>query len=107
MNQPIKFPKQNPASDHSLPDNQLISFSGLLENLSLTDLVSLDDIRSLFELQYTFAELPVGLIDLDNNILFGVGWQEICLDFHRKNPDSVKLCYESDAYIQHHLGEEK
>ncbi len=107
MSQSTTKSNQNANSEFDLLDDQLVSSSISLNDFHLTDLLNLEDIRELFELQFAFAQLPVGLLDLDNNIIFGIGWQEICLKFHRENPETVKLCHVSDSYIMNHLREGK
>ncbi|MGD9973881.1 MAG: PAS domain S-box protein, partial [Desulfatirhabdiaceae bacterium] len=36
-------------------------------------------------------------------VLVAAGWQDICAQFHRANPESLKRCRESDDYIKDHL----
>ena len=67
------------------------------------DLVDVDRFRSMMHCFHEATGLPYGLIDTDNNILCGEGWQDICTQFHRRNPASVRRCYESDHFIAEHL----
>ena len=53
---------------------------------------------------YNLTRIPSTLIDLDGNILknsskqwIAAGWQDICLNFHRKNPQTLKNCIISDT----------
>ena len=56
------------------------------------------------EAHYRAAGMPIGIIDaVDDTILVGVGWQDICVRFHRANPESLKRCRASDNYIVDHL----
>jgi len=44
--------------------------------------------------------MPIGIIDaFDGSVLVGVGWQAICMDFHRKHPETLEQCHQSDASI--------
>lgn len=63
----------------------------------LTDLLDIDELGGMLEQLYNLTGMPVAIIDLGGNVLKGVGWQRICLDFHRKNPASCKLCVECDT----------
>ena len=40
-----------------------------------------------------------GILDLDGNILSKSGWRQICIDFHRVNPDTAQNCVESDTEL--------
>ena len=44
-----------------------------------------------------------GLLDTNENNLIAVGWQDICMQFHRVDPVSCARCRESDAYLKEHL----
>ncbi|MBF0426296.1 MAG: PAS domain-containing protein [Magnetococcales bacterium] len=70
---------------------------------SLTDLIDISKVQSLAEAIHRASGIPIGIIDLDNNILVGAGWQEICTQFHRVHPETCRRCHESDAYVTHHL----
>ncbi len=48
--------------------------------------------------------MPTGIIDaIDNSILVGAGWQDICTKFHRVHPETLVRCQESDCYIKDRL----
>ncbi len=65
----------------------------------LSDLIDIESVSKTLNLLYSIAKIPNALIDMDGNILARAGWQTICTDFHRKNPDSEALCIESDKHI--------
>lgn len=69
----------------------------------LADLVDLDEFSSMMASFYDATGIPYGLLDTDNNILCGIGWQEICTGFHRVSPACLARCHESDRYIADHL----
>lgn len=55
---------------------------------------------------YDIVGIPSTLIDLDGNIItckdgrwVAAGWQDICLNFHRKHPETLKKCIKSDTEI--------
>ncbi|MEO5350637.1 MAG: response regulator [Magnetococcus sp. YQC-3] len=71
--------------------------------LLITDLIDFSKIQSLAEAIHRATGIPIGIIDLDNNILVATGWQEICTQFHRVHPVACRRCHESDAYIAQHI----
>ncbi len=74
--------------------------------IQLADLVDLSYLQQMAEAHYRTAGVPLGIIDaIDNSILVQVGWQEICLKFHRVNPESLKACEISDNFIKDNLRE--
>ena len=68
-------------------------------NLELADIVDAQAIQSLMDEFYKLTHIPVGLIDLKGNVLVGVGWQDICTEFHRVHPEACKHCVESDTEL--------
>ena len=72
----------------------------------LSDLLNLSAVQQVAEAHYRAAGMPIGIIDaIDDSILVGAGWQDICVKFHRANPESLKKCQASDNYIKDHLVE--
>lgn len=57
------------------------------------------ELQSLMNDFYKLTNIGVGIIDLKGNVLVSTGWQEICTDFHRVNPETRKACTESDFYL--------
>lgn len=72
-------------------------------SLSLQDIIDLDDLRELMRFFYEAAGISVGVMDVDQNWLVSVGWQPICTNFHRVNPESRKNCLLSEFRIQEYL----
>ncbi len=77
------------------------------EELRITDILDISQIQTLMELFYKATGIPVGILDLDGNVLVATGWRTICTKFHRVHPETAARCQESDAYIQKHLQEGK
>ncbi|MDD3022976.1 MAG: PocR ligand-binding domain-containing protein, partial [Syntrophomonadaceae bacterium] len=69
----------------------------------LTDLVDISLLQQLLYSFYKATRIPYGLHDENNNILSGIGWQDICTRFHRVCPQSEYRCRQSDNYIYEHL----
>lgn len=72
-------------------------------SLSLQEIIDLDDLRELMRFFYEVAGLSVGVMDADQNWLVSIGWQQICTDFHRVNPETRKNCVMSEFRIQKYL----
>ena len=77
---------------------------------SFSDLVDTDKIKDLLLSFYELTGIMSVLEDLDGNILtcadgsgVAVGWQDICLNFHRKHPETLKKCINSDTRLSNGL----
>ena len=70
----------------------------------LTDLVDISTLGEILDNLYVAAHIPSAIIDMEGNFLTGAGWQRICLNFHRKNPETAKLCKQSDTLIWDEIG---
>jgi signal transduction histidine kinase/CheY-like chemotaxis protein len=71
----------------------------LMNELSLSTLLDLHSLQNLMDKLYLATNIPFALIDLDGKILVGSGWQPICIDFHRANKETEKMCIRSDLAI--------
>ena len=77
------------------------------EALQLTDIVNVEDIQKMMDTFHEMTNHPFSIIDLDNNIHVATGWQDVCTKFHRANPETEKLCFNSDKYIAKNLSTKK
>ncbi len=68
-----------------------------------SDLVDISFLKQLLNSFYIATGIPHGLHDENNNILSGIGWQDICTQFHRVCPQTECRCKQSDSYIFDHL----
>ena len=72
----------------------------------LPELLDMSIIQKMADTHYRATGIPIGIIDaIDDAVLVGSGWQEICVRFHRTAPLSLQRCRESDNYIKSHLVE--
>jgi PAS domain S-box-containing protein len=69
----------------------------------LSDLIDLAHFQNLQDRLNEIYAFPAAIIDNDGNVLTATGWQELCTQFHRKNPACLAECVKSDQYIQSHL----
>lgn len=68
-------------------------------NLELARIIDAKAVQSLMSDFYTLAHVPMGLTDLEGNVLVSVGWQDICMKFHRVSTEACKNCVESDINL--------
>jgi hypothetical protein len=93
--------------NHFNRHEKLIKTKKVEDHLKLRDLIDVNEFQKLMDRFFSLTGIPIGIIDTDNNVLIANGWQDICTRFHRKNPDSLCNCIESDQYITSHLLENK
>jgi ligand-binding sensor protein len=70
-----------------------------ISQLKLSDLVDLAELQQLFTAFCESVGIAAAIIDLEGTILVSANWQRACTGFHRANPDSCKLCIESDTEL--------
>ncbi len=69
----------------------------------LEHLLEASNFRNLLESHHKITGMAYGVFDCYENNLIAVGWQDICVRFHRVHPVCRARCRESDAYIKEHL----
>ncbi len=57
--------------------------------------------RELCESFTALTGVAIGIMDLEGNILFASGWQEICLRFHRLHPNAGQNCLKNGSCLAH------
>jgi len=67
--------------------------------LDLADILDAPGIQALMDDLYSNTGLKMSIIDLKGRVLVDVGWQDICLKFHRSHPETLKKCLESDTEL--------
>ena len=77
----------------------ILSPEGDIAGLQLGDILDLKGVQSLMDDLYQLARIPMGVVDLDGNLLISVGFQEACTRFHRMYPESRGNCIESDMRL--------
>jgi len=77
----------------------ILSPEGHMDDLDLSDIFDASAIQSLMEDFYKLAHIPMAIIDLKGKVLIGVGWQEICLKFHRVHTETCGHCIDSDTQL--------
>lgn len=77
----------------------ILSPEGDIGNLELRDILDIDAVQALMEDLYRIARIPMAIVDLKGKVLVGVGWQDVCVKFHRVQPDACRHCIESDTEL--------
>ncbi len=67
--------------------------------LALGDVLDTEAVQSLMDDFYRLTGLPVAIIDLRGKVLVRTGWQDICTQFHRVNPETCHNCIQSDTVL--------
>lgn len=90
--------------------NDIMIIVTIMSNYSFLDLIDAGRIKRIMESFYELTGIPSALIDLKGNFLstkegeeLVIGWQEICHDFHRVNPETLEKCVESDTTLSNIL----
>ncbi len=70
-----------------------------VESVGLREILDAEQVQSMMEDFYDLKGIGSAIVDIQGNVLVAVGWQKLCTDFHRKHPDTLKNCIESDIYL--------
>ncbi len=79
--------------------DSILSPQGDVTSLELADVINAPALQALMDEFYGLTRMPIGIIGLKGEVLVRVGWQDICTQFHRVNPESCKHCIESDTEL--------
>jgi len=90
--------RENEQRTRLKPDS-ILSPEGNTGNLELADIIDTPGLQALMDDFYKLAHIPMSIIDLKGRMLVGVGWQNICMKFHRAHPDACRHCIESDTQL--------
>lgn len=71
-------------------------------NYVLSELINVDELQSLCALFSQLTGFATALLDMKGNVLLATNWQDICLEFHRKNPETAAECRQSDTILGEH-----
>lgn len=68
--------------------------------LAFKDMVDIGRLQELTDELYRSTGIPSAIIAVDGEVLTGSGWQRICTEFHRRHPEIMQLCIESDTRLR-------
>jgi PAS domain S-box-containing protein len=69
------------------------------ESIDLMDIIDVKAVQAMMDDFFHLTKIGVAILDLKGNVLVATGWQDICTQFHRKNPETLKNCMESDLEL--------
>jgi ligand-binding sensor protein/anti-sigma regulatory factor (Ser/Thr protein kinase) len=69
----------------------------------LAKLIDLDRVQRLCDSLSQAFDVTLAVLDLSGDVLIATGWQDICTDFHREHPETLRACLESDLQINQRL----
>jgi len=69
------------------------------DSVELSDVIDVAALQDLLNDYYAVTGIGIGIVDLKGKVLVGIGWQDICVKFHRAHPESCKFCRESDITL--------
>jgi len=69
------------------------------DSIELSDVIDVSALQDMMNEYYAVTGIGIGIIDLKGKVLVGTGWQDICVKFHRVQPESCKFCQESDTTL--------
>lgn len=72
---------------------------GDIRNLELADIIDTEALKSIMENFYQLTGMLGAVLDVSGKVLVAVGWQDICTEFHRRNPETLNNCKESDTIL--------
>jgi signal transduction histidine kinase/PAS domain-containing protein len=73
----------------------------------LANIIDVSSLQTTMEGLYSATARPFVLLDLKGKVLVSTGWQDICRNFHRVNPETCKICIETDRELAGELGKGK
>ena len=73
--------------------------SPVLADIKLAEVIDVTALQEMMDDYYALTGIGVGILDLNGTVLVGTGWQDICVKFHRVNPESCAFCRESDITL--------
>jgi PAS domain S-box-containing protein len=65
----------------------------------LGTILDIPGIQELMNEFYQITQVGMAILDLKGNVLVATGWQDICVNFHRRHPQTLKNCIESDLFL--------
>ena len=69
------------------------------------DYIDFEQVNSLLEGFNKTTGFVTAILDLEGNVLSKSGWRQMCVEFHRINPEASKNCRISDTVLANKLSE--
>lgn len=87
------------------PENiqDLLPHDNVMDQMEFVNIVDVYQLQSMMNDFFKLTRIGVAILDLNGRILVSSGWQDICINFHRKHPISQKNCAQSDTILSGNL----
>lgn len=76
-----------------------------MKKADFLELINITTLEKMAENLYAATGISMGITGTGGEVYLSVGWQDICVNFHRKNPVTCERCKMSDRYINGHIDE--
>ncbi|MDA3911601.1 MAG: PAS domain S-box protein [Bacteroidales bacterium] len=73
-------------------------------NKNIRHIIDLERVNALLEAFNKTTGFVTAILDLEGNVISKSGWRQICTEFHRKNPETLKRCIISDTELANKVG---
>ena len=74
-----------------------------VSGLDLGSIIDVTEIQSIMDDFYSLTGMVTAILDLNGKVIESTGWQDICAEFDRVNPQSSHNCTESDLFTARNL----
>lgn len=81
-----------------LPDQEI-------QEDELRNILNTQELHSILEKFSAISQVATAIVDLKGEVLVGIGWQNVCVKFHRVNPQTLENCRESDIVLTNGIKE--
>ncbi|AEH61289.1 PAS/PAC sensor signal transduction histidine kinase [Methanosalsum zhilinae DSM 4017] len=71
--------------------------------LNLSEIIDISAFQTMMEDFNRITGIASAIVDINGNVLVSVGWQDICTRFHRRHPDTLKNCIQSDTILTRNI----
>jgi PAS domain S-box-containing protein len=68
-------------------------------NVELADIIDVNTLQEMMDDYYALTGISAAILDLNGTVLVRTEWQDICVNFHRAEPETCAFCNESDISL--------
>jgi PAS domain S-box-containing protein len=83
--------------------DSILSPDAAIIDEELSNILDTPAIQALMEDFTRLTGMAMAIIDLRGKVLVATGWQDICTQFHRVNPQAAENCTTSDLFLAQNL----
>ena len=83
--------------------DSILSPDAAIIDEELSNILDTEAIQALMEDFTSLTGMVIAILDLQGKVLVATGWQDICTQFHRVNPQSAANCTHSDLFLAQNL----